>query len=123
MNVWYLTAAALLIVLGALHSLLGERLVIARLREHEPLPELLGSRRFMGQVLRLTWHITTVLMWAIAGLLIYWARTGNDSYPETAIVVITLLVSAVISAAIARGKHFSWWVLLAAAGLVWWGAA
>jgi hypothetical protein len=37
------------------------------------------------------------------------------------IVVITLLVSTVISAVMARLKHFSWWVLLLSGVLVWWG--
>jgi len=122
MNVYYLVAAVLLILLGILHSGLGERLVIAPLLAHEQLPKLLGSRGFMGRVLRFTWHMTTTLLWGIGGLLIYWALAGGGTSTEVLIVVITLLVSAVISGVVARWKHFSWWVLLLAAGLVWWGA-
>jgi len=123
MNLYYLVAAGLLILLGLLHSGLGERLVIATLLAHEQLPKLLGSRRFMGRVLRFTWHITTVLMWGIAALLIYWGVTGTGTSSEAFIVVATLLISTAISAVIARAKHFSWWVLLLSAVLVWWGTA
>jgi hypothetical protein len=122
-NVYYLVAAVLLILLGLLHSGLGERLVIAPLLDHEQLPKLLGSRGFMGRVLRFTWHITTVLLWGIAGLLIYWAVTGVGTSMDAFVVVAALLVSTVISAVIARLKHFSWWVLLLSAVLVWWGTA
>ena len=77
----------------------------------------------MGRVLRFTWHITTVLMWGIAALLIYWGVTGTGTSSEAFIVVATLLISTAISAVIARAKHFSWWVLLLSAVLVWWGTA
>ena len=121
MNIYYLVSAALLILLGLLHSGLGERLVIAPLLAHGELPKLLGSRDFMGRVLRFTWHITSVLMWGIGGLLIYWALTGAGTRLDAMIVVITLLVSTLISAVMARLKHFSWWVLLLSGVLVWWG--
>lgn len=121
MNVYYLVAAALLMLLGLLHSGLGERLVIAPLLAHGELPKLLGSRDFMGRVLRFTWHITSVLMWGIGGLLIYWALTDAGTPTEAFVVVATLLISAVVSAVVARAKHFSWWVLLLSAVLVWWG--
>ena len=121
MNIYYVVAAVLLILLGLLHSGLGERLVIAPLLDHEQLPKLLGSRGFMGRVLRFTWHITTVLMWGIGGLLIYWGVTVAGTSMDAFIVVAMLLASAVISAVIARLKHFSWWVLLLSAALVWWG--
>ena len=122
MNIYYLTAAVLLILLGLVHSVLGERLIIVPILAHEQLPKLLGSRGFMGRVLRFAWHITSVLMWGIGGLLIYWALTGAGAGLDAIIVAITLLASAAISAVIGRLKHFSWWVLLLAGGLVLWGA-
>ena len=121
MNVYYLVAAALLILLGLVHSGLGERLVIAPLLAHKELPKLLGSRGFMGRVLRFAWHITSVLMWGIGGLLIYWGVTGAGTSIDAFIVVATLLISALVSAVIGRLKHFSWCVLLLSAVLVWWG--
>jgi len=122
LNIPYLAAASVLVILGLLHSLLGERLVIGPLVAHEALPKLLGSRGFMGRVLRFTWHVTTIALWGIAGLLFFWSLRGGESFLEAAIVAVTLLLSAAISAVVARGKHFSWWVLLLVAVLVWWGA-
>ena len=60
MNYWFITAAALAAILGLLHSLLGERLVLGPLSHHPEIPRLLGSRRFMTRVLRFTWHLTTI---------------------------------------------------------------
>lgn len=120
----YLAGAGVLsFVLGTLHSLLGEKLVIAPLLGLEYMPPVLGSARFTRRILRFAWHLTTALLWGLGGLLLVWARGAG---PETQIMLIitaaTYLASALIAGIITRGKHFSWFVFLVMAGLVWLGA-
>jgi hypothetical protein len=51
-------AAVLTVVTGIAHSVLGERLLLAKLLRRDDLPALSGSRRATARVLRLAWHVT-----------------------------------------------------------------
>jgi len=113
-------AALLLVLLGAVHSYLGERLILRRLFRREDLPKVLGSAAFTKQTLRFTWHMTTVLLLGLAGVLAVLATSPADTGVRVKMVVaITVLVSAIVSLVGARGRHFSWGVLLLAALLIW----
>ena len=112
-------AATLLVFLGAAHSYLGERLILGRLFRGD-LPKLRGSVTFTKQTIRFTWHITTVLFLGLAGILVVLASSPNEVGARVQIVAaITVLLSAAVSLVGARGKHFSWGVLLLAALLIW----
>lgn len=124
MNVMLLVAGLLSILIGFAHSLLGERLVLGPLFRRGDLPRLLGSRSFARQTLRFTWHVTTVLLAAIGVIVIVLSRAPGS--PDTVwilrILAITFGISSLVSLAGAKGKHFSWWVFLVIALLLWFGA-
>jgi hypothetical protein len=123
MNGFILSAAFLSFLMGTLHSILGEKLVLAPLLRLGDLPPVLGSALFTRRILRFAWHLTTALLWGLGGLLLYWAPgTGPESHPLLAIVAATYLACSLIAGIITRGKHFSWVVFLAMAGLVLLGA-
>ncbi|HTD25113.1 MAG TPA: hypothetical protein VK738_20865 [Terriglobales bacterium] len=107
MNILLFVAAILTFLLGAVHSALGERLIIRRLLGLE-LPKLAGSSRMMRRSVWFAWHLTTVLMWGMAALLLNMSL-GTSSFVSARTIIGCIFVAcAVLSLGATRGKHFSW---------------
>jgi len=107
MNMWLFVAAVLAFLLGATHSLLGKRFILRPLFGIE-LPKLLGSPRFMRRTVWFGWHLTTVLMWGMAALLLNMSLGISSFVSARAIVGWVFVVCAVLSLVATRGKPFSW---------------
>ena len=112
-------AAALILLLGAAHSVLGERYILIRLFRRSDLPRLFGGTAFTTRTLRFAWHLTTVLAWGLAALLWQLGHGIADPRSLAKTLAVTLLASALLPLAITRGHHLSWLVLLLAGGLTW----
>lgn len=125
MNLWFTVAAILISPLVAAHSILGEKLLLGPLFERRSLPRLLGSHRFAQWVLRFAWHLTTVLGWGTAGVLLVFARVPAGEYPVAAarVIAVTYGVCALLVGIGTRGKHFSVWVFGVCTILVWLGCS
>jgi len=109
-------AAVLLVTIGLVHSILGERILISRLLRRENLPKLLGSDIFTKQLIRFAWHLTTLAWWAIAAILGVIALDANASHAKILnIVAITFCISGLVALVASRGKHLSWIVFFAIA--------
>lgn len=106
-------AAALLIALGLFHSFLGERYIIRRLLRRDDLPKLFGGQEFTAGTIRFAWHITTLLAFGVAAVLVLVAL-GADQRAVVAAVGITCLACAVPPVVFTRGRHLSWAVFLTA---------
>ena len=123
MSIPLLAAAALLVLIGAAHSILGERYILMRLFRRENLPKLFGGTWFTRRTLRFAWHITTLAWLGFAALLV--VLGGGDRGPgvERAleVVALTFLLTGLIALVASRGKHFAWPVFLTIAALVWYG--
>jgi len=124
MNVILLVAGFLSALIGIAHSVLGEKLVLGPLFRRGDLPRLLGSTTFARQTLRFTWHLTTVLLVGIGAAVIGLSMAPLD--PQAActiqVLAITFAVCSLLSLIGARARHFSWWVFLIIAVLLWFGA-
>ena len=105
-------------------SILGEKLLLGPLFRRGDLPKLLGSSSFSRRTLRFAWHLTTVLLCGIAVLVT--ASSLSPTEPRAALTIgvlaSTFAVCSLVSLIGARGKHFSWWVFLIIAVLLWFGA-
>ena len=109
-------AAVLMVAIGLVHSVLGERYILTRLFRRD-LPKILGSDRFTKKTLRFAWHITTVAWCGFAAVLL----VGLGSERATLRVIsLTFLATGVITLVAGRGRHLAWVVFLAIAGLTWW---
>ena len=110
-------AGGLTVLLSATHSILGERLVFARLREgggwSEAALKLLAPRRWWA--VRASWHLVSVLGAGLAALLL--AMAFGSVNVETTLGV-TFLVAAVYWAVATRFGHPAWIVLGAIAALL-----
>jgi hypothetical protein len=104
-----LIGTILLLIIGIVHSYLGEKYLLIRLFRRDDLPKLLGSDWFTKRVLRFAWHLTTLAWWGFAAIL-YVLSTPSENV-KSEILVITSVVfalSGIISFLFSRGKHLSW---------------
>lgn len=107
-----LTLASLLLLgIAFAHSILGEKYILRRLFRHE-LPKLFGNDAFTKQTLRFAWHLTSVAWIACAIVLL-----ASPSRATVRIVGGAYFISALFPLFATRGKHLSWIVFLAIAGL------
>ena len=121
-------ASIVLVVLGALHSILGEKLIFRRLERIEGLPlagfpPIIGAKVPPDFALRATWHNLTIFGWTFALILGRWDLvTAGGGHFLAQTVAIALLISAVLWAVASCGKHIGWLGFLLAAVLTWLGA-
>ncbi len=113
----------LLILIGFIHSYLGEKYILIRLFKRNNLPMLYGSDWFTKRVLRFAWHITTIAWWGFAAILISIAKSPNDVTHATLIIIgVVFGLSGLISAIFSHGKHLSWIVFFSVSGLTFYVA-
>ena len=109
-----LIAAILLVLIGFVHSILGEKFLITRLLRRDNLPKLFGGDEFTKQLIRFAWHLTTVAWWAIAAiLLVFWLEIEPVHFLVVQIIGIVFFLSGVIALIASKGKHLSWIVFFA----------
>ena len=113
------TAAFLVVLLGLAHSWLGERYLLQRLfRRSELLPKLLGGTEFTKNTLRFVWHLTTVMAFGFALLMVLIANdTGHGPADMANAIGVCLIVSGALPLLYTRGRHVSWVGLFAAGAL------
>ena len=111
------SAGGLTLLLLAAHSILGEKLVFARLREgghwSEAALRLLALRRWWA--IRASWHLVSVLAAGVAALLFAMAFGSVD---VEKVLGVTFLVAAVYWVVATRLGHPGWIVLGAIAALL-----
>ena len=113
----------LLLIIGIVHSYLGEKYLLIRLFRREGLPKLLGSDWFTKRVLRFAWHLTTLAWWGFAAIL-YVLSTPSVNVQSEILVIISVVfaLSGVVSLSFTRGKHLSWLFFFTIALISYYGA-
>jgi hypothetical protein len=126
MNAALAAAAALTIVIGLVHSVLGERLVFSRLRQGTLVPTQGGTllRGHHVRILWATWHVVTVLGWGVAAVLLLLAAEpvlGPLHVALLQIIALAMMASGALVLLGTRGRHPGWIGLMGVAGLTWIG--
>lgn len=112
-------AATLCFGIGLIHSYLGERYILIRLFRSSPIPPLFGNDFFTRRTLRFAWHLTTIAWWGLGFLTIAVSRQQVDLERVVLMTVGTIfLISGAMAFGASKGKHLSWIVFWAIAGLV-----
>ena len=112
-------AATLIFLLGLAHSILGERYILVRLFRRQDLPMLFGGTAFTTRTLRFAWHLTTVIAWGLAAVVLQLDALPHGPGRAIALTIGgTLIVSCLLPLAFTRGRHLSWVVLFVAGALV-----
>lgn len=73
------TAAALIVLPGLAHSVLGERYILVWLFRR-PVPALFGGEAFTRNTLRFVWHLVTLLAFGPAAVLVKWHAPLNPTH-------------------------------------------
>jgi len=108
-------AAVLTVLVGVVHSWLGEIRLISPLVDGPNRAQLLEHSHFARKLVRFAWHITTLAWLGIAAILAILATGplgGNDRFILMAIAA-TFMISGMISFIISRGRHVGWPLFLA----------
>jgi hypothetical protein len=122
MNLYFLAAAVLTILVGLVHSILGERLIFRRMRTSGFIPVNGGPvlREPHVRILWAAWHLVTVMGWGLAAFLAWVAFRVPGTAPDFLLhaTAATMLASAVIVLVGTKGKHPGWVGLLAVSFLI-----
>ena len=110
--------ALLAVLLGCAHSYLGERYILVRLFRRTDLPKLFGGTEFTRNTLRFAWHLTTVLAFGFAGLLV---ALASPTPPAPVLLARTMGATFAACGLVAlvgsRARHLSWVVFFTMAAL------
>lgn len=122
MNGWWWAAAAGLVVIGAVHSVLGERMIFRHLRRGSVVPQggAPALRAYQTRILWASWHLVTLFGWALAAVLVWLAGQGSAAVTTGIALALaaSLIAAAALVGAATRGRHLAWVALLLDAGLV-----
>jgi len=97
-----------LIVIGLVHSILGERYILIRLFKKGDLPKLFGGTEFTKNTLRFAWHLTSISWWGFAAILIHLAQSPPSIESLGNIIALTFLLHFLIALYFSKGQHISW---------------
>lgn len=126
MNVYLAAAGSIVIIIGLVHSLLGEVLIFRRMRIAGVVPTNAG--RVIGEshvrIIWASWHVVSVLGWLIgAGLIWLSRRPAPADLASTVLpsIALAMLCSGALVLFATKARHPGWAGLLAVAVLVWIG--
>lgn len=120
MNRYYTAAAALLVLVGLAHSVMGERLIFRRMRRDGMVPTNGGTvlREPHVRILWAAWHFQTALGWSLAAIL-GWLALPSTVAPSWIVqaIVAAMLAGSLMVLVGTKGKHLGWVGLLGVAVL------
>ncbi len=126
-NEYFLISGVLAIILGVVHSTLGELLVFQHLCKSGVFSDngatKLKERHLRS--LRSTWHLVTLLGWGFGAILLVLSLPAiQDEIHKhvSQVVSITFLICAIFWLFGTKGKHPAWVVLVVISIMAWWAA-
>lgn len=130
MNIQFAVAGALALTGASVHGILGERIVVMKLRTETLPSSQFGSPSFTKVMIRATWHITTLAFLILGTALIGCAPDGSsracDAVGRISSIAFASFFALTTGLAIptvkrARLRHPAPLVFAAVAALSWWG--
>jgi hypothetical protein len=127
MNQYLIAAGILALIVGAVHSFLGEWLIFRHMRRESRLPSSGGKplRETHARILWATWHIATAMGWGSAAILFWLAQPSSAPVIRSTVtfaIGASMLASAVLVLVGTKGRHPGWAGLLGVAILTALGA-
>lgn len=126
MNLYFAVAGCLALVVGIVHSILGEMLIFRQMRKGTLVPTdgspVLKERQV--RILWASWHLVTVFGWGFGAILL-WLAFPSTQYTVQAFVENAILFSMLAASLIVlvgtKGRHPGWLGLLGIAISLWVG--
>jgi hypothetical protein len=126
MNAPLLVAGVLALAAGAVHSYLGERLILIPLFRSADLPKTpFGGQRFTRSMIRFAWHFFAIVVWSTAALFlaISVGVFGGGDWIVVRVLAAYWALFAVGVLVLSRGRHFAWLLGSVVTIAAWWGTA
>lgn len=128
-NGYFVAASIIALLVGLVHSVLGEKLIFRRLRhDHRLVPtngvNLLAEGHI--RILWASWHLVTIFGWGMGAVLLRlaWAAPAQTLIDVIAqSVAIAAFAGAVCVFVGTRARHPGWVGLLAIAACAWLGSS
>ncbi|WP_206484230.1 hypothetical protein [Thalassotalea sp. G2M2-11] len=120
-----IAAGIIAILLGLVHSTLGELVIFNKLRSHSIVPNQGGNILSVRQVriLWASWHLVTLFGWALGIILCSIADADGDILATriwiTNVISLVMLSGAILVLYATKGKHPGWIILTIIAVLSW----
>ena len=111
MNTLLFAAGLVSILVGLIHSALGEFLIFNKLRAGKLVPVLAKAplQERHVRILWATWHIASIFGWAVGGILIKLATIDSAvSIVIADYISIAMLASGLLVLIATKGKHPGW---------------
>lgn len=124
MNIALVVAGFITILIGVIHSVLGEILIFSRMRDGTFVPKL-GKPLLQEKHVRIlwaTWHLVTIFGFGFAAVLFQAANQedfGNISAHLLNTIALVMLASSLLVFFATKGMHPGWMGLLVVALLIW----
>jgi hypothetical protein len=116
-------AGCLVILLGVVHSVLGEILIFKKMRVSGLIPTNGGTilKERNVRILWASWHLVTLFGWAFAAMLFGTSFDEISVFPAFVINTVSLFtfLGAALVLIATKGKHPGWIVLLTISVLCW----
>ncbi|MCG8317812.1 MAG: hypothetical protein MI976_31770 [Pseudomonadales bacterium] len=122
MNLFLVIAGILCILVGIIHSILGEILIFKNLREGSVIPTIAPSplRERNIRILWATWHLASVFGWGLSAVLIKLAFIeSNHSGEIVQYIAYSMLAAGALVFVATKAKHPGWIGLSGVAILCW----
>lgn len=121
MNYLLLSAGILSIVVGVIHSVLGEYLIFKNIRQGSVVPTVSAPplRERNIRILWATWHLASVFGFAMGAILIYLAKSTDIQAFIVHSIAVAMLFGSVLVFYSTKAKHPGWVGLLIVAVLCW----
>ena len=122
MNLFLVIAGILCILVGIIHSILGEILIFKNLREGSVIPTIAPSplRERNIRILWATWHLASVFGWGLSAVLIKLSFIeSNHSREIVQYIAYSMLAAGALVFVATKTKHPGWIGLWGVAILCW----
>lgn len=124
-GIYLMLAGILAIIVGLVHSVLGEIMIFNRMRRGTLIPTDGGERlrERHVRILWASWHLVTVFGFALAALLLrLWQAPSLPVAPYLiGTISLATLAAALLVLIATNGRHPGWLGLLGVAALTWLG--
>ena len=126
MNSYLLAAGILTILLGFLHSILGEILIFRHMRQDTLVPTNGGTKMDKAQlgIVWASWHVVSIFGWSLGAIILgrgmALTTTEFSALLENSILLGLIAASLMILIG-TKGRHPAWLVLLVIAFCFWKG--
>jgi hypothetical protein len=115
-------AAFLAMMVGIVHSGLGERYLLIRLFKHECFPKIFKRTEFAAHTIRFAWHITSIAWWGFAAILIQLAQGSVSNRGIAQAIGVTFVATGLVALVGSKAKHLAWPVFLLIGAIAFYAA-